>query len=355
MSCLPYDGCGAAIKLLLALVVIFSIIIIYLYYTLVLHQYGELTVLDDIDKKIKHTEETYMKILSLRMALLVPLFSIIAIISYVDPSSIPVMEFFEALIEGYCILSFYKMLFITLPTVTGKSTLSIYKDTNHAGLFDTCHKNNTECCKNTVTILLYQFFLIRPILVLIASIGELNHDEGMYQAFTALQIISLISAMIALLRAYHITIEYSAPEHYLTRKVIFIKAIIIVFAIQNIIVNNNFGGNSGTIEYRRRILAFIVSGELLILSFFFAPIFIIKARPIIISSTNPSSTRISINSNNNKNNKTPVNSAAVLLGNGTIKDFFLTVFSFHTLIFARTESLVGLVQPPVRSEDGNEL
>ncbi len=354
MSCLPYDGCSAAIKLLLALVIIFSIIIIYLYYTLVLHQYGELTVLDDIDKKIKHTEETYMKILSLRMALLVPLFSIIAIISYADPSSIPVMEFFEALIEGYCILSFYKMLFITLPTVTGKSTLSIYKDTNHAGLFETCHKNNTECCKNTVTILLYQFFLIRPILVLLAAIGELNHDEGMYKAFTALQIISLISAMIALLRAYHITIEYSAPEHYLTRKVIFIKAIIIVFAIQNIIVNNNFGGNSGAIEYRRRILAFIVSGELLILSFFFAPIFIIKARPITSSST----TSISINSSSSSNssiNKTPVNSAAVLVGNGTIKDFFLTVFSFHTLIFARTESLVGLVQPPVRSEVGNEL
>ena len=324
-SCLPYDGCSSGIKLLMALVVIFAVIISYLYYLLVLNQYSFLTCIDDIENKIKHREETYMKILSLRMALLVPLFSIISIISYANPGSIPIMEFFEALIEGYCILSFYKMLFITLPTVTGKSTLSIYKDTPHSGIFDKCHKENTECCKNTVTILLYQFFLIRPILVLLAGIGEMHHNEEMYKAFTALQIISLVSAMIALLRSYHITIDYCAPEFNLTRKVIFIKGIIIIFAIQNIIVNNNFGGNDSSIEYRRRILAFIVSGELLVLSFFFSPIFIIKARPI---------------SANDNDSKTPINS--VVSNNGTIKDFFLTVFSFHTLIFSRTESLVAM-------------
>lgn len=341
-SCLPYDGCSSGIKFLMALVVVFAVVISYLYYMLVLNQYSFLTCIDDIENKIKHKEETFMKILSLRVALLVPLFSIIAIISFVDPGSIPVIEFFEALIEGYCILSFYKMLFVTLPTVTGKSTLSIYKDTPHTSVFDTCHKENTECCKNTVTILLYQFFLIRPILVLLAAIGEMHHDEGMYQAFTTLQIISLLSAMVALLRSYHIAIDYCAAEFNLKRKIIFIKGIIVVFAIQNIIVNNNFGGNDGGIEYRRRILAFIVSGELLLLSFFFSPIFIIKARPIIPIT--------------NTQTKTPVNS--VVSNNGTIRDFFLAVFSFHTLIFSRTESLLTMTndnQDTERITNNNRL
>jgi len=338
-SCLPYDGCSSSIKLLMALVVIFAVIISYLYCSLIKNQHSCLTSVDDVDTKVKHQEETYMKILSLRMALLVPLFSIIAIISYANPGSIPIMEFFEALIEGYCILSFYKMLFLTLPTVTGKSTVQIYKDTHHSGVFDKCHKENTECCKSTVTMLLYQFFLIRPILVLLAGIGEIHHNEKMYKAFTALQVISLISAMIALLRAYHITIEYCASEFNLTRKVIFIKGIIIIFAIQNIVVNNNFGGHDDSIEYRRRILAFIVSGELLLLSFFFSPIFIIKARPLRINKSSNDS------SNDHKNgvtitsiDKKPTATTTTM----PIKEFCMMVFSLNTLIFSRTELLVAL-------------
>ena len=81
-----------------------------------------------------------------------------------------------------------------------------------------------------------------------ALLGVAVGKKGIGKTFTTLQIISLLSAMVALLRSYHIAIDYCAAEFNLKRKIIFIKGIIVVFAIQNIIVNNNFGGNDGGIE-----------------------------------------------------------------------------------------------------------
>ena len=102
-----------------------------------------------------------------------------------------------------------------------------------------CQKGCPKGCFWTIHILIYQFMTLRPLMFLFIAILEENPTkfESLIRLLTALCIISLIVAMLALLRAYHILADHA---HRLnpTGKVLFVKGIVFILVIQEIIISS---------------------------------------------------------------------------------------------------------------------
>lgn len=102
----------------------------------------------------------------------------------------------------------------------------------------TCQKKTPKCCYSTIEILLIQFFTLRPFLfLLIAFIEHANHEGPILKLLTILTVISLIIAMIGLLRAYNF-MSQRTKTLLPAQKVLFIKAIILLMVIQNLVISS---------------------------------------------------------------------------------------------------------------------
>lgn len=101
-----------------------------------------------------------------------------------------------------------------------------------------CQKRTPNCCYGAIELCLVQFFTLRPALFLfLAIIEQFVHHSPVLQLIVFMTSASLIVAMIALLRSYNFMIERTkslAP----TKKVLFIKAIILILVIENLIVSS---------------------------------------------------------------------------------------------------------------------
>ena len=194
-----------------------------------------------------------IQILIIRLAGIVPMFSIIALFAYIFPPSIFVLEAFEALVEGYCIYCFFKamMLFIASEDLVINYIRSYQAERiDAANVLCFCfhfyikdiQTSNPKLYLSIIRNMLFQFFAFRPIIVLLAGIFHYITDATINPGTVIcviIYIISLIAAMMCLLRFYHIVSKHITPMNAVV-KILFVKAIILVIIIQNLIVNQKF-------------------------------------------------------------------------------------------------------------------
>lgn len=101
-----------------------------------------------------------------------------------------------------------------------------------------CQKKTPNCCYSVIEMLLIQFFTLRPFLfLLIAFIEEAGHHGPIIQVLSISTTISLIIAMIGLLRSYNFMSGHTKGL-LPAQKVLFIKAIILLMVIQNLVVSS---------------------------------------------------------------------------------------------------------------------
>jgi hypothetical protein len=103
----------------------------------------------------------------------------------------------------------------------------------------TCQKKSPRCCYGTIELLLIQFFTLRPFLFLVIALIELagHHGGPLLQLLSILTTISLIIAMVGLLRSYNFMVERTTAL-LPAQKVLFIKAIILLMVIQNLVISS---------------------------------------------------------------------------------------------------------------------
>lgn len=226
-ACLPYAvNCSQAAGLL-ALLIIFAVVVNINYIRLLVNQTQV-----KLDKRII--------VLNVRMAVIVPAYSVLMVIGYANPYLSPIVEAAASLFEGYCVYCFFKIVILS---ATGrKQIIKILRASDYTK--PCCYyfqKISTGCCFNCMWFCLFQFFAIRPIFELVAGIADMQHNKSVYSIFTVLSIISITAAMIALIRIYQ-TLESLVTHLYIERKILFIKAIIIILVIQNQFLNGQFVG-----------------------------------------------------------------------------------------------------------------
>lgn len=149
-------------------------------------------------------------------------------------------NFFEvgiSFFEAYCIYCFYKMLKFHIGNK--QDVVAIIQESDYTGPCCTsCQKNTPNCCYKVVEGCLVQFFTLRPLLFLFLAILERSSYDGpLLQLLTVSTVISLIVAMISLLRAYNYMIDRTVSLMP-TQKVLFIKGIILIMVIQNLVVTS---------------------------------------------------------------------------------------------------------------------
>jgi hypothetical protein len=187
--------------------------------------------------------ERRIVVLNCRMGMLMAAYSTIAIFIYIAPQAAPVLEAAEAVTEGFAVYCFFKIIMFSSQ---GKEhILKTIRDSEYTR--PCCHyfqKVSTACCFKTMYFWLWQFFIIRPILVLTAGIIELKVGEvPAYTILTVLAILSLVGAMVALIRIYQ-TLGGLVPHLYMERKILFVKLIILLLVIENRVLTGNFSGAS---------------------------------------------------------------------------------------------------------------
>lgn len=163
-----------------------------------------------------------VRVLNTRLALIVPAYALLFLLIFCFPHH---WEFFEVGIsftEGYCIFCFYKML--KFHVGSKEKTVELIVSSDHtAPCCYSCQKNRPHCCYNVIDVCLIQFFTLRPMFFLVCAIAGISSSHSpIIQLFEILTIISLIVAMISLLRIYHFLIHHAeilSP----TKKVLFIK------------------------------------------------------------------------------------------------------------------------------------
>jgi hypothetical protein len=103
----------------------------------------------------------------------------------------------------------------------------------------TCQKNAPRCCYSTIELLLIQFFTLRPFLFLVIALVESggHHGGPLLQLISIMTTISLIVAMVGLLRAYNFMVKRTTAL-LPAQKVLFIKAIILLMVIQNLVISS---------------------------------------------------------------------------------------------------------------------
>jgi hypothetical protein len=176
------------------------------------------------------------RILNCRLGLIVPAYGFLFLGILILPAY---WEFFEVGIsftEGYCIYCFYKML--QFHVGNREEVLNLIESSDYTKpCCSICQKKAPKCCHYVIEICLVQFFTLRPFCFLMAAILEHYFEDGpLVQLLTISTIISLVVAMICLLRSYNFMIHATkslAP----TQKVLFIKLIILLLVIQNLIIS----------------------------------------------------------------------------------------------------------------------
>jgi len=185
-----------------------------------------------------------VQILSLRICLVVPLFTIAAIASYVWPVASPVIGAAQALFEGYALLSFFKMSVYFVGSDDKVEEMIADSDSTWP-CFYSCQKGNTHVCYLAMRYAFLQFLLLRPLLELVAGLFDVDYESRyqqkqtasidlsylLFRLFSALGIISLVLTLIPLLRVFHIFYAVLRPLSPL-RKVFFIKLFILAWVIQ---------------------------------------------------------------------------------------------------------------------------
>lgn len=139
--------------------------------------------------------------------------------------------------EGYCIYAYYRMLIVYLG---GKQrVVPLIKNSTHTQpCYQCCQQGHPVTCFYALDYLILQFMAIRPLFFLaVAIIEETTHNARAVRVFTAAGSLSLIFGMLALLRAYHLLAEHTAPL-FPTKKVLFIKGIVFVMIVQNLVVHS---------------------------------------------------------------------------------------------------------------------
>lgn len=224
MTCESMGGdCSSTLYLLLIISVVLCLCTVGLFIRLVYHEK-------------RHFVFPRVQIMNLRVAAILPGFSIISLVAFLFPYWMPILEAFEALIEGYCIFCLFKMLVIFVGN-TESITNEISNKSIDVNAFSFCQKNSPRKCFRMIQLQMVQFFTLRPILVLIAGLAEmLNWPRQVYLGFTVLYVIALFTAMIALINFYRSIKELTAPLNPL-RKFLFVKGYILLIVIQNIIIN----------------------------------------------------------------------------------------------------------------------
>lgn len=283
MSCLPdaEDDAHGCLPYLIAFLIIGIILTLGNFYN-----FFRLMSSEKLDAT--HFQYPRVQIMSLRMAMLVPAFGLLSFISFIIPSGLFVIEAAEALVEGYSIYCFYKMVSFYVGDKTKiLTTIQNYSTSRkHYDILDfiCCWINMVQhrapkLFSSILHTCFFQFVTIRPILVLLAGIFEIktgSRRNSITVIFIALYVISLIVAMFALLRYYHILETIDISEVRPISKALFIKFIILLIVIQNIVVNLGFlpsVTDVAEIDLMLREYSFAVMCELCFLSFFLQIVF----------------------------------------------------------------------------------
>ena len=177
-----------------------------------------------------------INVLTIRIVLLLPAFSIIFMFGSIWPVSLPILESVEALFEGFSVWSFYKMLTLSIPSK--ELLLNAIKVDSNSGIFG-CLTQNPSLCFSLVHMLFLLFLFLRPTLLLIAGIAELNYNENLTILFSVLALVVLVATMIALIRFTHAVYKL-VPTISPLIKIALVKGFIIIIAIENSIFNGTF-------------------------------------------------------------------------------------------------------------------
>jgi hypothetical protein len=140
-------------------------------------------------------------------------------------------------VEGYCIYAYYKMLIVFVGGRGG--AVPLIESSPHTEPCCKCcmHRHPTKCY-SAMDLMILQFMTVRPLLFLGVAIVEVtSENHALIQLLSALGTISLIIGMLALLRGYHILAEHTEPL-FPTKKVLFIKGIVLIMIIQNMVINS---------------------------------------------------------------------------------------------------------------------
>mmetsp|Transcript_19574 Transcript_19574/g.20279 ORF Transcript_19574/g.20279 Transcript_19574/m.20279 type:complete len:347 (+) Transcript_19574:71-1111(+) len=319
------ERCEAGRGILIAYGIV-VIIISFLAYLRLIH----------VHKQTLHVRR--IQILNLRLAVIVPFYSIVFYLILLLPQ---IWSYFDALInliEGYCIFAFYKML--QLNACGPEGTIAMIKSSEHtAPCYGSCQKGCPKQCYSIIHILLYQFMTLRPLMFLFIAILEKNPEkfDKLIRLLTALCIISLILAMLALLRIYHILADH-AGRLKPTVKVLFVKGIVFMLVIQELVISSYqktgiFQGKGEDLEQTdttkfdryRQFYALAGLCEMLVLSFVLKPVFSIDMDEEDHKSGG-SGTNLTTQSENPPDNSPQIDESYA--------SFVCEVFKFWTVIFS---------------------
>ena len=173
-----------------------------------------------------------VQVLSLRIGLVVPMFGIIGIFMMAFPHDLGILEFLQALAEGYCFYCFFKMVLLAAgPDEMVRQIIKASPDTGcllvNYPIWSTCQHHPS--CLTAIRTAFLQFLFARPLFVLIAGIFELKNEQtpdpstfALYRLFTVLGILSLVATLPAIVRVYDVLARYM-PELSPGKKVVFVK------------------------------------------------------------------------------------------------------------------------------------
>jgi glucan phosphoethanolaminetransferase (alkaline phosphatase superfamily) len=146
------------------------------------------------------------------------------------------LEFGVSFVEGYCIYCFFVMIAHEIGSLDELRKCIIDADVANPCFYG-CQKNTPLRCFMVMRILLMQFFVLRPLLFLIIAVLEELHMMHKFVVFLGVMVLlSIIVAMITLIRAYHI-FNKSMGHLMLAKKILFIKFVIFIVLIGNNVVH----------------------------------------------------------------------------------------------------------------------
>ena len=172
-----------------------------------------------------------LKILSLRIAMIFPAYSLVSFFICIFPIAEPVIDFFGAIFEG---LSFYSYAKLLLFNIGGyDAILSVMQEKT-----PTRSPELLPLELNMFLWFLMQFMVIRPILLVIAGIIEMAvpHEHLAYRAVYYLSVLSTVFGVVGLLRVHR---KFSSKSEALMpeRKIVSVKLFVLLIIIQNAIIN----------------------------------------------------------------------------------------------------------------------
>lgn len=188
-----------------------------------------------IDHKARITNPD-VEILNLRMAGLLPLYSMLYFVGIFFPDDWEFLEFGVSFVEGYCIYCFFVMIAHEVGSLEELKKCIVNADVA-APCFYGCQKNTPLGCFLVMRIMLMQFFMLRPLMFLvIAVLEELRMMHEFVVFLGVMVLLSIIVAMITLIRAYNI-FNKSMAHLKLAKKILFIKFVIFIVLIGNNVVH----------------------------------------------------------------------------------------------------------------------